>query len=309
MKEYFDILIILPVLNEEKYLERCINSVLRQNFKNWKILSQDNYSDDKTTEILDKYAKLDNRISYRKSKIRLNAAESFNSCAEWALKSVDSEYIMWLSGDDFLIEENYLSALVSQSTQNNKNYLSCPKFLLQSEELPSQKQLFEMDLGDKNMNKRLFSFMKSWLNVCVMYAFYPREVFEDIFSNPKSKLSEYLGSDWWWSYFVVKNYNVEICNVTYRKTHHEDGWRHGNVVKSSKMSLRNRIASILLSKFRFLNDHFIKNRKRFNLLSDPWVSYFFIKTIFSIFAHYLKIMSILFQKSLRKFSLIKKKSA
>ena len=54
--------IIVPIYNIEKYLIRCIESILAQTYKNIEIILVDDQSIDKSTEICDSYAKLDNRI-------------------------------------------------------------------------------------------------------------------------------------------------------------------------------------------------------------------------------------------------------
>lgn len=54
--------VIVPVYNAEKFLNRCINSILVQTFTNFELLLIDDGSKDKSGEICDEYAKKDNRI-------------------------------------------------------------------------------------------------------------------------------------------------------------------------------------------------------------------------------------------------------
>ena len=49
--------IIIATYNSEKYLEQCLNSIFKQNYKNYEIIVIDNKSTDKTLKILKKYEK------------------------------------------------------------------------------------------------------------------------------------------------------------------------------------------------------------------------------------------------------------
>ena len=50
--------IILPNYNSSLYLEETINSIIRQNYKNWKLIIVDDASNNETKDILKKYSKL-----------------------------------------------------------------------------------------------------------------------------------------------------------------------------------------------------------------------------------------------------------
>jgi len=54
--------IITPTYNHERYIGECIESVLKQTYKNWEMLIVDDGSSDKTVEIVEKYAAQDSRI-------------------------------------------------------------------------------------------------------------------------------------------------------------------------------------------------------------------------------------------------------
>ncbi|MGI0065775.1 MAG: glycosyltransferase, partial [Nitrosotalea sp.] len=54
--------VILPARNEEMFIEKCINSLLDQDYKNYEIVAIDDMSDDNTGEIIKKIAKKDSRV-------------------------------------------------------------------------------------------------------------------------------------------------------------------------------------------------------------------------------------------------------
>ena len=59
------ITIVIPVYNVEKYLDRCINSVINQTYSNWEIILVDDGSTDSCPKICDEYEKKDKRLFYK----------------------------------------------------------------------------------------------------------------------------------------------------------------------------------------------------------------------------------------------------
>jgi glycosyltransferase involved in cell wall biosynthesis len=255
------ILIVLPVRNEEKYIARALDSVLRQDYKEWKICCQDNSSIDETARIVEGYTKKDGRILLRKIQGNLNAANSSITCANWALNEVKSDLVMWFAGDDYLMGTDYLSKLVHTLQKNPPhNVIVAPNFILQSEEIPSNSTNFAMKLHAKNTNLRLRAFFKTWLNVCVMYGLYNRTLFEKLNSSEKSKFSNYLGSDWWWAYYAVKECTVINAPSLFRKTHHEGGWRHDKVDAKIRKNLLSKFINLLEIRLEFIVNHFLRQK-------------------------------------------------
>ena len=62
MKKNNLISIIVPIYNVEKYLKKCIDSIINQTYKNLEIILVDDGSPDNCGKICDEYAKKDNRI-------------------------------------------------------------------------------------------------------------------------------------------------------------------------------------------------------------------------------------------------------
>lgn len=54
--------IIVPVYNTAQYLPQCIESILKQSFKNWELILIDDGSTDGSAEVCDKWAQKDTRI-------------------------------------------------------------------------------------------------------------------------------------------------------------------------------------------------------------------------------------------------------
>lgn len=92
-----DISVIVPVYNVEKYLEDCINSIINQTFKNFELILVDDGSTDKSGEICDKFAQIDNRIRVI-HKQNTGQADSRNI----AIKICKGEYIIFVDSDDYI---------------------------------------------------------------------------------------------------------------------------------------------------------------------------------------------------------------
>ena len=101
-----DISVTVPVYNVEKYLARCLNSILGQTFKgDFEIICVDDGSTDKSGEILDKFGK-----KHPKIKVIHQNNQGLSEARNTALKHVTGKYTMFVDSDDF-IEKNALEGL------------------------------------------------------------------------------------------------------------------------------------------------------------------------------------------------------
>lgn len=97
--------VIIPVYKVEKYLKRCIESVVNQSYKNIEIILVNDGSPDKCGEICDAYAKIDSRI-----KVIHKENGGLSSARNAGLDIASGEYIMFVDSDDW-IEEDSLEKL------------------------------------------------------------------------------------------------------------------------------------------------------------------------------------------------------
>lgn len=95
--------IIIAVYNCEKYIKRCIKSVLNQDFKDFEIIIVDDGSDDKSGTICDSFAKRDSRV-----KVFHIENSGVSKARNIGLDNVNSKYVLFLDSDDY-IDENYLN--------------------------------------------------------------------------------------------------------------------------------------------------------------------------------------------------------
>ena len=94
--------VIIPVYNVEKYLRKCLDSVINQTYKNLEIICVDDGSPDNSGGILDEYAQIDSRIIVIHQK---NAGVSI--ARNRALDIATGEYIAFVDSDDWLEPQCY----------------------------------------------------------------------------------------------------------------------------------------------------------------------------------------------------------
>lgn len=111
--------IIIPVYKVEKYLEKCIQSVINQTYENLQIILVDDGSPDNCGKICDEYAKKDHRIEViHKSNGGLSDARNKG------LEMAKGEYIGFVDSDDY-IEADMYEVLYNLLKQYNADVSIC----------------------------------------------------------------------------------------------------------------------------------------------------------------------------------------
>lgn len=89
--------VIVPIYNVEKYLDKCVDSILNQTYTNLEIILVDDGSPDRCPEICDKYAKKDKRV-----KVIHQDNGGVSKARNRGLAIANGEWIMFVDGDDML---------------------------------------------------------------------------------------------------------------------------------------------------------------------------------------------------------------
>jgi len=88
--------VVMAVYNEEKYVSMAIESILEQTFSDFEFLIVDDGSTDRTSEIVDGYAKSDNRVRLLTNKKNMGLPASLNK----GIEAARGEYIARMDADD-----------------------------------------------------------------------------------------------------------------------------------------------------------------------------------------------------------------
>jgi|UPI000783BDC1 glycosyltransferase involved in cell wall biosynthesis len=111
--------VIIPVYNTEKYLQECVDSVMKQTYQNLEILLIDDGSTDTSAEICDAYERFDQRITtLHKENGGLSDARNFG------IKNANGDYLCFIDSDDF-ISENFIEKLFESITKTHSDISFC----------------------------------------------------------------------------------------------------------------------------------------------------------------------------------------
>lgn len=102
--------IIIPVYNVEKYIRKCLNSVLNQSYNNFEVIIVIDGSLDNSEDIIKEFVSKDSRFTYYKKE-----NTGLSDTRNYAIQYVTGEYILFLDSDDY-IEPDLLKTL---SNYNN----------------------------------------------------------------------------------------------------------------------------------------------------------------------------------------------
>lgn len=114
------IAVIIAAYNIENRIEKCIQSVQKQTYSNWRIYVVDDGSTDKTSFLLDKVASEDTRIQ----------VSHVSNGGKWrahriAIDSVkECEYVIFLDSDDELIDKNLFELCIKEFTNDEVDIVS-----------------------------------------------------------------------------------------------------------------------------------------------------------------------------------------
>lgn len=105
--------IVVPCYNIEKYIERCINSIINQTYKNLEIIAVNDGSKDNTLNIL-------NRLKLKEPRLKVLNYENhgLSFARNRGIEQAQGQYIMFVDGDDFL-NENIVNELLNTLEEKN----------------------------------------------------------------------------------------------------------------------------------------------------------------------------------------------
>lgn len=113
--------VVVPVYNVEKYIEKCVNSIINQTYSNLEIILVDDGSTDGSGKICDLFMKKDDRI-----KVIHKRNAGLSSARNEGIKVANGEYIAFVDSDDYLDLHMYSNMI--NVMQNTKSDISICNF-------------------------------------------------------------------------------------------------------------------------------------------------------------------------------------
>ncbi len=111
--------VIVPVYNAEKYLRRCIDSILAQTFTDFELLLIDDGSKDKSGEICDEYARKDNRV-----KVFHKENGGVSSARQCGLDNTTGSYVIHADPDDWC-DKDMLELMYANAVSQKADMVIC----------------------------------------------------------------------------------------------------------------------------------------------------------------------------------------
>ena len=121
--------VIIPARNEEKFIKKCLDSLLNQDYENYEITAIDDSSEDSTGNIIEEYSKKDSKIVFVKARKKPDGWMGKNwACMEGFRKS--SGELFLFTDSDTVHSKNAISLAVSHLLSENLDVLTVsPKML------------------------------------------------------------------------------------------------------------------------------------------------------------------------------------
>jgi len=194
--------IIVPVYNVEKYVEKCIDSILNQTFKEFELILVDDGSTDSSGCICDKYKDKDNRII-----VIHKENGGLSSARNTGIKIAKGDFIGFVDSDDY-IAENMYKKLYDLCIDNNCEISVCKFGEEVDGEIINTKEYESLKIMDNEEGmKELFKGILYRFSSC--NKLFKREVFKDIIF-PKGRIHEDLST----TYRLFANAN-KIAYINY----------------------------------------------------------------------------------------------
>lgn len=141
--------IIVPCYNVEKYVVKCLDSLVKQTFTEIEIVAVNDGSTDRTSDILDKYAKKDSRIVIINQK-----NQGLSGARNTGIEKARGKYVILVDGDDWIDPETCVTAY--NTAINNDADVVMWSYVREYENLSLPKIIFNEDIiFEKNQCKSL----------------------------------------------------------------------------------------------------------------------------------------------------------
>lgn len=140
--------IVIPIYNAEKYLDKCLYTIVNQTYKNIEIILINDGSQDKTLMILEKYQKKDDRIILI-NKVNTGVSDSRNI----GIKKATGDYITFVDADDW-IELNMIEEMLNKIEETNVDAIRCNYFRDYEDNTQKIVEKYNNNIKEKKLNSK-----------------------------------------------------------------------------------------------------------------------------------------------------------
>ena len=190
--------IIVPVYNVEKYLSKCIESLINQTYTNIEILLINDGSTDNSKKICEQFKEKDSRI-----KLINKENGGLSDARNKGLQVAIGKYIAFVDSDDY-VEKNYIETLYSLITKFNSEIAIADFRVIKSAKKIKESEIKEYSIiPEKAIEEMLYS---DFYYISACSKLYKKELFENV-EFPKGKMFEDVGT----TYKLIIKANKIAC--------------------------------------------------------------------------------------------------
>lgn len=162
--------VIIPVYNAERYLARCLDSIIAQSLKGFEIIAVDDGSSDGSAEILRQYSARHGNLQ-----IKTQVNQGISAARNAGIGDAMGKFVMFVDNDD-TVNEDYLASFVSAIEDSNCEIIYGNGF---------------NEIKDGKKTQKIYRKNPEWLFVPPWQKIYRREFLQEkAIKFPKTKLGE-----------------------------------------------------------------------------------------------------------------------
>lgn len=181
--------VIIPVYNVEKYIRRCLDSIISQTYRNLEIIINNDGSTDSSYEICKEYAEKDERI-----RVFSHANKGVSYTRNLLLSKITGDYFIFVDADDF-IAKDMISSMVEIKVKYEADCVSVTEKNIKGDatEMDNSSEMLNVFSGKefaRKMMQPMGYFCYPWgrlfeKSIAEMMHFPENYIFEDVFTMPK----------------------------------------------------------------------------------------------------------------------------
>ena len=279
--------IIIPIYNTGKYLEKCLDSIVKQSFNDFEVICVDDGSTDNSYDILTEY-----KNKYNNFKIIHQYNQGVAVARNTGLKYVDGDYIIFIDSDDF-IKNDYLEKLYNECIKTNADVVICnfyryydklstsiPVLYKKRRGIYSSDDILKSLIPDNLIHSYLWN--KLWKKNLFDNMVFPNIKYEDIaimcqLFYKANKISIIDDSLYYYRIrktSIVRNYSITTQN-DYMKAYFYTRifLKENNIYNKFKSSFKLLSLKVFLVMF-FINIFLIKEYNSFKILKNNFVKFY-----------------------------------
>lgn len=238
--------VIVPVYNVEQYLNKCIDSIINQTYKNLEIILVNDGSTDNSSIICDEYANKDRRI-----KVIHKSNGGLSDARNAGIDAAKGKYIGFIDSDDW-VEIDMYSKLYSIASKENVDIAQCDFIRTYSEDekiYNNTNEVIKLYTGIE-MLEQLYK-NKYVKNILIWNKIYKRELFDNI-RFPKGKIHEDEFTTHKLFFISKRVVDINLPMVYYRQ-------REGSITNSKFNIKRLEVIEAFKDRIEFFNKNKLYN--------------------------------------------------